>query len=580
MGVLPAVNLSSLIALDVAGLTQALQQILETVQDQQNTLEYQKQALQTQSERLNAIEGMFGCREDCGDGVETSGILEPLQVAEADAIATADAQAASGTATPGSRSPEFGRSGHHTSAFGAVSSAIAGVSALETSVEALAKRLALSEQHHTDAIRSFSLAEQSQADLVKQLAEERGSRESLEKSIASLQEAFRNQEAKSVESNKGFEDLRRDLSEELRRSYQQFEARVRVAEEKASACRQEAKDFRGSEDGREYAISEVQSQLRRVQQQAGQSQVVEAHSPISQSANFEAQIQELADMLRAKASESVVEAIRDDLEMSSQVLKDAVKAMGKRVSDISFVLSEQEERLRSVESKPIRRTLIQDTEPNSNWSLPPTSEEKAHSQGDDSTHCLMCSNDRSLSPTRAIVGIDYNVYGHMDASAEYGEPQLLSTLRGSPSTLQNVVRPRPTPASIPRSQNASHARLHPEVGANTAAAVSPVQKLPLRPGRDVKSKKLSDLVAVDSVSTANKKTLSRPSSAQQRPARPVSAGTVRPSSAGVIRSTSTAALGAAGESTSIAVAAAETQVLLASQSLPILERGEHGPTRS
>jgi len=352
-----------------------------------------------------------------------------------------------------------------------------------------------------------------------------------------------------------------------------------VAEEKVAQCREEAKAVRETEDNRVYALSEVQSQLRKISRDSRQAvhssdQVMGAQreNAVSHS-GFEAQLEELEARVRVKASESVVESMRNDLELSTKVLQDAIKAVAQRISD-------QEDRLKGFESAPVRRTLVQDTTAAVIQSLAQQGEhvEVVNASNEDATHCLLCHNDRSMSPTRTLIGTDNQVYGYIAASGDLstegmiGETQLLSSLRASPNALQNFVRPRPTPASIPsipRPQSAPHARMHPEVvstswerqAGTTAAAVSSMQRGGRRlSGRDVKSKKIGDLVAVESANSAvGGRNSTLPASAQQRPARPTSAGTVRPSSAGAVRSASAGTLTMTLNSATLAAAAAESR---------------------
>lgn len=518
MGLL-TVSASNLISLNAGGLEKTLEQILEALQKQDAALKEQEEVLQAQSLRLDGIEG---------------GSL---------ALATSGEPAASNAALD--------------------------LTGLEATIEELSRRLTFSEESQGEWSRRLLAVEQ-----------ERGHRESLEKCVRSLEASQRATQESTLSAGNGFnrelQELRDTLYEELRRRCQAFESRVRVAEEKASECRRQAKAYRDTVDEREFSASEVQKTLRTIEnstkqalESSGQAMDVQKEATLL-TRSFESQFQELESRLEQKVNDSVVDAMRSDLEMNGRVLQDAVKAVGQR-------LSAQEERLHTLEmtrqrsaSVELRRRLGQDGRDRENaW-------REGAQEREESSHCLLCSNDRSTSPTTVLIGTDNTVYGHADPMPENScGPPSLAGLRAS------LTRPRATVPSMrqgsPQVILSSSWEALPGRTAATSASTSSIQKgCVRRGGSDVRSKRIGDLVAYPKVEP-DSRTSSRPSSAtfpktQTPSTRPSSAQSrgIRPSSAGAYRASP------ALEALSASSPSAGDLMLVASQSLPLLEKRSDG----
>jgi len=387
-------------------------------------------------------------------------------------------------------------------------------------MQELSRRLMQSQEQQAEYVQRVERLEQASqnvAELQRQVLEEQAARQSL------LSE-FRNLESRLNKGEASFGDARADCLKcmeatqaEFKRSYKAFEARCTLSEEKASECRREARAVRDEHGGRDLELSELQQQVRslhtwRSQSALDGSQVDGSTRDRSLMSDVEAQITDLDSRMRAKASECVVEAMRQDLEQSGRAVQDAVKVLMQQMAD-------QEDRLRGLET-----SAAQARSRDRRGGDPSAAEEELQVDGDASSHCLLCHTAaRSVSPNRVILGSDNRIYG-IAADPSRGPPEaaeLLASLASLSSIAgaraQNSSRPNRGPAiSASRSgQQVLHSPWVDGGSPGTSSAVtSNLRGMRRRQQQPACKGKLSDFVGdSSSMASAAASGRTRPSSA-------------------------------------------------------------------
>lgn len=315
---------------------------------------------------------------------------------------------------------------------------------LSAPMQELTRRLMQSQQQQSDCMQRLERLEQASQSVAQQVLEGQTSRQNLLADLRSLESRLNVGEASMNEARAESLKSLEAVQAEFKRSYKAFEARCTLSEEKASECRREARAVREEHGGRDVDLSELQQQVRRIQTSVSQSaldtsQVSGVSRDRSLMSDVEAQISDLESRMRAKASECVVEAMRQDLEQSGRAVQDAVKGLMQKLAD-------QEDRLNGLEISAAKSRSRERR--GGDPSLP-----EEDGDEDASSRCLLChSAGRSVSPNRVVMGSDNKIYG-LAADPSKGPPEaaeLLASLASLSSIAgaraQNISRPSRGPA--------------------------------------------------------------------------------------------------------------------------------------